>query len=375
MSTFLADGLHDLTTRPPGNAPLLDVLRTAAILLVFSTHFSGEFHGSASILALPFVYYGWTGVDLFFVLSGYLIGSQLWKELKTSGQIRIGRFLLRRGLRIWPLYYSVVLFLIAEVVFTGRPAGGLLADATFLSNYLHCQVGGGWSLSTEEQFYIVAPVCMFLLSRVVELRRLWIAPAAALAFTIGCRFLVIRSSHLDFRALQQSLYFPIHTHADGLAIGLLLAFVTTLYPEFFRSTRRLMLSMGVMTAVAVGLYAANRILFSYTSLGLIFGALTCLGISSIVLPRFVSWRGFFVMSRLSYGTYLNHFGLLPLLYSVMPGKLTAPGGPRYWLCYLLSLTACLLFATGTFLAIEYPFLALRSRWLARLRDRQLKAAG
>src|SRR5438874_2060458 len=69
----------DLKESPPGNLPCLDVLRSAAILLVLNLHV-GEFF-SSRVRNLPFVFYGWSGVDLFFVLSGFLIGEQLWKEL------------------------------------------------------------------------------------------------------------------------------------------------------------------------------------------------------------------------------------------------------------------------------------------------------
>ncbi|MGH9519122.1 MAG: acyltransferase family protein [Terriglobales bacterium] len=96
---YLRAALHDLNLPAPGNVPGLDALRTMAILLVVMVH-TQESVGSH----IPFVGAGWTGVDLFFVLSGYLIGRQLWKEAQT-GRIRIGRFLLRRGLRMWPLYF------------------------------------------------------------------------------------------------------------------------------------------------------------------------------------------------------------------------------------------------------------------------------
>src|SRR5580698_8313501 len=89
---LFSGGLRDLARPPRGNVPLLDVLRSVAILLVFSTHFSGEFNASERVLKYPFIYYGWSGVDLFFVLSGFLIGGQLWKEVKKNGQIRVGTF-------------------------------------------------------------------------------------------------------------------------------------------------------------------------------------------------------------------------------------------------------------------------------------------
>jgi peptidoglycan/LPS O-acetylase OafA/YrhL len=145
------DGLDDLIHPPATNVAALDVLRSAAILLVFTGHFVGVFQTSPAVRNFPVFRWGWTGVDLFFVLSGLLIGSQLWKELDRNGRIHVGHFLLRRGLRIWPLYYSFVI-LAAAGVFFGKNISVIWSDALFLSNYFPGRVSGGWSLSTEEQF-------------------------------------------------------------------------------------------------------------------------------------------------------------------------------------------------------------------------------
>jgi peptidoglycan/LPS O-acetylase OafA/YrhL len=373
---LLSGGLRDLTTRPRGNVPFLDVLRSLAILLVFTSHFAGEFHASAAVVKFPFVYYGWTGVDLFFVLSGFLIGSQLWKEVKQGGNVKVGAFLLRRGLRIWPLYFSFILMLLLEIAFLGRTSSGLLADATFLSNYFHCQVGGSWSLSTEEQFYILAPLSVYLIARRLKLRNFWVIPVAGLTILIISRALTIRFSALPYRALEQKLYFPIHTHADGLAVGLLLSWITVTHGGFLKSASRRLALASVMILCGAALYKLNSLLFDYTSLGLIFGAAACYGTSALKwMPAFVNWNGFYVLSRLSYGIYLNHFGVLPHLYSVF-GKWSVYGGtPAFWICYAASLLICLLVAGVTFCLIEHPFLVLRSRWLSGARDPKLALAG
>ena len=367
---LFSGGLRDLAQRPQGNVPLLDVLRSVAILLVFSTHFSGDFHASARVLKYPFVYYGWSGVDLFFVLSGFLIGGQLWKEVQKSGRIQVGTFLLRRGLRIWPLYFTFVLFVLGEVIFLGRDGSGLLADATFLSNYFHCQIGGGWSLSTEEQFYIVAPISVALLGRVLKVRHLWVVPAGGLMVPILSRAWIVRYSTLPFRELQQRLYFPFHTHSDGLAVGLFIAWLAILYPAFLKSPLRrfgLALSMAI---AAAALYAADRVVFDLTAVSLIFGGAVCYGAGNFAKSfRLLDWHGFYIVSRLSYGLYLNHFGILPHLYNVLGGLRLAGGDATYWLCYLISLAFCLAVAGVTFCLIEHPFLVLRSRWLTKTGER------
>src|SRR5262249_4481493 len=105
--------LRSLFVPPPGTFPSLDALRTAAIVLVIGNHLAV---GGAELAPSPawnftLFRYGWTGVDLFFVLSGFLIGRQLQRELQRTDSVKVPRFLLRRGLRIWPLYFAWVAFL------------------------------------------------------------------------------------------------------------------------------------------------------------------------------------------------------------------------------------------------------------------------
>jgi peptidoglycan/LPS O-acetylase OafA/YrhL len=78
----LQNGIYDLTHPPARNIVNLDILRSLAILLVFSGHFGAEFHASPALQKLPPLYFGWTGVDLFFVLSGYLIGKKFRRPVR-----------------------------------------------------------------------------------------------------------------------------------------------------------------------------------------------------------------------------------------------------------------------------------------------------
>jgi peptidoglycan/LPS O-acetylase OafA/YrhL len=107
-STLFSGSVSELLHPPASQIPFLDGLRSIAILLVISDHLSAKFvaaYGPNLYSRLPFVANGWIGVDLFFVLSGFFIGGQLWKERRDSGSVAVGRFILRRGFRIWPLYF------------------------------------------------------------------------------------------------------------------------------------------------------------------------------------------------------------------------------------------------------------------------------
>ncbi len=369
--------LRDLTHPPDGQNPALDVLRTCAILMVIAGHTltpmaSAQMTGGL-YSQLPFVRAGWTGVDLFFALSGYLIGRQLWRELGRTGRIEIGRFLVRRGLRIWPLYFAA-LALTVLVVEPGRHApADWLPDLLFVANYTGPQViHGGWSLCIEEQFYLLAPVILIL--TVSRLRTL----DAYRPYLIGLLVLlpVVRAVVVwrltatdpapEKMAFDQALYFPIHTHADGLVIGVLIANL--------EATGRLVRGgwLGRLWAVALawivagGLFVASSRVFNYTALGLIFGSTIgfCLTRAD-ALPGIVRARAFYVISRLSYGMYLNHQWMTWPVFEALrrvPGLSDHPavfGG-----VYLTALAAAsALLAVVTYCVIEFPFLRLRERVL------------
>ena len=362
---MLKEGIAGLLNRPDQNQPVLDVLRSIAILLVFGGHFAGTFQARDWVNALPVVHFGWTGVDLFFVLSGFLIGMQLLKELKRTGNIRIGRFLLRRGMRIWPLYYALILFLLVEIALVGRSPSGIVADTLYVSNYFHNQVGGGWSLSTEEQFYILAPLLLLVGFRVLKKERLWILPLAVVVCLNITRAIVIHHSSLPEADLRQKLYLPMYTHADGLAVGLLLAWGYVFRPAWLQSRTIRWLMAGALLCAGLGLYRVRPVLTNFTSLGLIYGAVTVLGLGlgSDQVHGILNWRGFYWISRLSYGMYLNHFGVLEHLGArLLPWRL-AHGEVAFWLCCGVVFVVSLGLAVLTYLLVEWPFLYLRDRWI------------
>ena len=314
---------------------------------------------------LPPIYFGWTGVDLFFVLSGYLIGTQIWRELQNTGSVELDRFLLRRGLRIWPLYFSFVFVIACEGIFLHRNIGGLWADATFLSNYFHHQVGGGWSLSTEEQFYILFPALILALIRLVPPKQMVWIPVAWLALLPVVRALMLRHfAGMPIAQIRDMMYSPIHTHSDGLAVGVLIAWVQVFKPDLLIGVARSTTAAIGSIALGAGLYVWNRDVFSSSSLGLIFGGMVLAALASAGRWSPLFARPFYVVSRLSYGVYLNHFGLLPILMKFL-GRRQGGGSLLFFVSYLLCLAACVAFAAITFVLIEDPFLELRDRWLKR----------
>jgi peptidoglycan/LPS O-acetylase OafA/YrhL len=372
-------GLAELWQRPRGQLPVLDALRAAAVLLVIGSHYTEEFAAryapvvaESRFRALPIFNWGWTGVDLFFVLSGYLIGRQLWRERLETGTVQFGRFILRRGFRIWPLYY----FMLLAYAVTGYLQVNAW-DLLFLSNYRWGGLSRGWSLSTEEQFYIIVPLLLIATRRI---RRpavyAWgmVGVLAAVWLSRWSRLQDLTAAGYAGRNLSDALYAPLHLHCEPLLAGLAIALATVVRPEWFRvgperrgvSKAGLAIFVGA-SALGIALRTLNKNIFPFTALGLVYGSLALwLMLDRSWVHRMASWRVFYPVSRLSYGMYLNHFYVLPgvTVWTVAVLRARGVSEPVWFFGGLLAgAVVSMLVAAVTFLLVERPFLLLRDRLL------------
>jgi len=377
--SLLRAGLRDLWIAPSSQIPALDALRTAAILMVITGHLSelgkAQFVRHAHFFDSSLFLFGWTGVDLFFVLSGFLIGGQLWKELKRSGTINVGKFILRRGFRIWPLYFLIVILSPAMTGTWSYKWG----DWAFLSNYVGGRVEGGWSLSTEEQFYILAPLAILAGSRLLRTRG-WVAVLlSSLAVVSLLRWWTARGllhAGASVANVKTTMYSPFHLHNEGLTIGLLIALVFVAAPAVFEKSpahRRWVWGAALAAcAIAVVLRTENGIVFPFLALALIYGTMVLLSLAlGSEHLRFLRVRPFYTLSRLSYGMYLNHFAVLRWIGPGIARAAKVIGGQSALsICLsLVAVVACSAsFAAVTFVLVEHPFLALRGRVLPSRRD-------
>ena len=211
----------------PEYKPELDGIRGIAILCVLATHAAVEHPGLGLGGYSRFVRYafspGWAGVDLFFVLSGFLITGILLSTKTSSNYFR--SFYARRCLRIWPIYYVTLLGFLA--VATAFPSLAVIISrpGTFLSSYfLYLQnvpvflwqgkigmlMGPFWSLAVEEQFYLVWPVLVLLLSE----RALGWVCAASFVAAIASRAYMVHIHPDDIRTVMLTT-----SRLDGLVIG------------------------------------------------------------------------------------------------------------------------------------------------------------
>jgi peptidoglycan/LPS O-acetylase OafA/YrhL len=308
----------------------LDGLRGLAILLVIVYHFSlqhpvfqghGAGYGSGALLQLAHA--GWMGVDLFFVLSGFLITGIL-VETRTN-QHYFRNFLARRFLRIWPLYYlTLIIFIVVLPRVLASPPVALIRmqhqQAWFWlygANWLMAREGGFnetsggyyWSLAVEEQFYLVWPLVVYKLSNQALLRTSMTLLAAALVSRLVLGFLGVGSG---------PLYTMTFTHWDGLAVGSALA-ICLRSPQLTAQVRRIApwaaiaALLGVLgVRLADGdffLWGRAMGLFGYTFVAVAFGALLFYalernpqaGFRGPLATRFMTQSG-----KLSYALYLVH---------------------------------------------------------------------
>ena len=366
-----------------GHIPALDGLRGCAILGVLLLHFTSALSapaGAPARLVKQAFSIGWTGVDLFFVLSGFLITGILADARQTPRRFRT--FYARRALRILPLYYGFILLLFALPPLLGARTyttsfAGQLPYWLYLQNFRPLTgpalefAAHLWSLAIEEQFYLVWPLLVFTLSRTAALRACLLCLAGAVAFRVASVFTVD-----DLR----TIYFLTPGRVDGLALGGAIALVMrgSGGPERLRRMAPAVLALSAALIAGAALLPAGfdpggvyMVTVGYTALALFFGAVLVLALDGgpPMLPRLLSGGVLRFFGRYSYGLYVVHVPLIVLgrLAGVTPD---AFAGTRWELPGLLGYVALMaaasiLVALASWHLYEKRFLRLKSRFAYR----------
>lgn len=224
----------------------LDVVRGLAILLAMGFHINRIDAGPvANVILAPGARIGWAGVDLFFVLSGFLIGGLILKEANVTGRFNYKRFLVRRILRLWPTLYT---FLLAMLLF-GFPARDFFWQiALHIQGYVPTKSATHlWSLAVEEQFYLLLALGFPLLANTFGWRRT--LPWVLVGVMAICPILRAVGPWLGFS--HRDIYELTHFRIDTLASGVFLAFVALQWPELFQRLLRERVLWAVVAAVGV----------------------------------------------------------------------------------------------------------------------------
>jgi len=369
--------------RRPRYWPALDGMRGIAVLLVVA------YHGERSLAPRG----GAIGVTMFFTLSGFLITTLLLRERATTGRIGLGRFYWRRALRLLPALVALVAVTCAYSAITGnfeRTLSGAVPVLLYVGNWMRTlrdSDGLGllehtWSLSVEEQFYLVWPLAVIGAAALVPKRRqaeavLALAVAGALASLVW-RLQLWDPAEPRWSAAR--LYNGTDAVADQLLVGAALAAGLAIWdrrraadprpdPGAGRSPGLFVVAgtLGAPLALAYLVFVA-RVHPGGDSLAndrryLEWGSLTFALAAAVVvlgatrapdawLPRLLSLPPLVAVGKVSYGIYLWHFPAILVVDQHLPD---APDATRAAAVLALTATTTL----GSWFLVERPFLALK----------------
>jgi peptidoglycan/LPS O-acetylase OafA/YrhL len=224
---------------PPARLASLDLLRAVAIALVLGRHALflmnwdlGRLPSGWRPIFEPWYRGGWIGVDLFFVLSGFLVAGLLFRDHRETGRLAVGRFLVRRAFKIYPNYYAMLAFtavVVSATVPGPFPIGPFVREALFVQNYLPAVWDHTWSLAVEEHFYLLLPLVLVALRAARPTNADPFRPLIAVYVIIALGALAWRSILAwrlpSFRHyLHADFLIPTHLRIDSLMLGAVLAY-------------------------------------------------------------------------------------------------------------------------------------------------------
>jgi peptidoglycan/LPS O-acetylase OafA/YrhL len=326
LSTAKNGGRHFRTIDFRDRFPALNGIRALAVTLVFLDHYAGGAHGGRFLNVLNAIRLrGWVGVDLFFVLSGFLITGILYDTRHDSHFFL--RFFARRSVRIFPVFYLVFAILLALTPFLHYEwrAGHTLFFVymgNFLANYdfsyyeiytashptFKAFIGHFWSLCVEEQFYLLWPVVVWLVRDRIKL--LWTATGLSfLALILRCLMVYLSTPELAERWIVRTLPFRMDTLLLGGVLALLLRGPNA--DRWQRFCRPILLVAGAL-ALAVTIFSPLYDSPWLLTIGLTFTAIASTGLVGSTLRtgspafRLFHLRPLHVLGKYSYGFYIFH---------------------------------------------------------------------
>lgn len=350
----------------------LDHLRALAITMVFFYHYQILFAGNPEWL-MHTAKFGWTGVDLFFVLSGFLISSQLFSKIKSGKEISLKEFYLKRFFRIIPAYWIVVAIYFCVPGFREREAlPSIFKFLTFTQNF-GLQIfdfgtfSHAWSLCVEEHFYLLLPLILILLQYTKLFKRSYWLLVVLFIFGVAIRYSIWEYFYLpEQEEWHKLIYYPTYNRIDGLLVGVSIAAIYQFRPLLWNK-----ISKFGNTLIVIGLliltgayficyeeqsYAASVFGFLVVALG--YGFL----VSGAISPTsfLYQWNSKITtfIAVLSYSIYLTHKGIIHITQQIaVMFNINIYSSLMIPICVI----SCILGAWILNLTIEKPFMKWRKR--------------
>ncbi|WP_254063257.1 acyltransferase [Rhodanobacter sp. L36] len=359
--------------------PGLDLLRAVAIVwvMLFHSYIVGGIGEHFAVLQDS----GWMGVDLFFVLSGYLIGSQLLKPLARGEPLHFGNFYLRRSFRVLPAYLVVLALYFLIPDFRESPGiQPLWQFLTYTVNLLidydhHKAFSHVWSLCVEEHFYLLFPLLAWWLMRKPSATKFISLGVAIVLAGMALRGFIwlhelapVQNADSDLFGLRyvQDIYYPTYTRLDGLLAGVSLAALEIFRPlawqRMQRSANTMLLPAGfALFGFAVWLFRDRTGLLPNVIGYPLLSAGMALLVAAASTPTcwLGRWRipGVEGLALISYSLYLIH----KAIFHLVEMALTPSIQQHALLTFAIYTVASLLAGTLLFFCAEQPFLRLRDR--------------
>ena len=355
----------------------LDLLRAVAIGLVLLSHYMGFVAHAPIFGAIGNV--GWAGVDLFFVLSGYLIGHQILAPMARGASFSLTTFFARRLLRTLPNYYVMLaVYLLAQSLLPHAPIVGsdTLPVWQFLSFTQNFTLAYGqtfshsWSLCIEEQFYVLMPLVALLIGATVpppwRVRAGWSVVVGAMVCGIAWRAAAWLIHGYD--GFAEQVYYATFSRADELLPGVAIAILRNCYPALFARLLRHgnALFVAGLVAVVATLYCIRTdwpSQFITTALGFSlvaasFSLLVCSALSPVCVLNRIRIPGASRLALWSYAVYLAHKPIFMMLNAELVRRHIDPANP---LCVMAVMAIGVAGGCLLFYCVETPFMRLRAR--------------
>ncbi len=357
----------------------LDILRGIAVLLILGRHLlfiPDALPVFVKGFFLAWREIGWIGVDLFFVLSGFLVSGLLFSEHQRVGKIRIARFLVRRGFKIYPAFYFFLSVSLLTSLFIDLPSGSTIqeftGEALFIQNYYGAVWNHTWSLAVEEHFYLILAG---LISVLIRIRPTAQNPFRFLPTIIGVTacFLFTLRVMISFRYAigDWNVVFPYtHLRIDSLFFGVWLAYLYHYQQDVLSILLRskpILITLACSTTILPLLFPLDKSRFMYSSgftlLYLGCGAILLLFLNSQFKRKEILLDYLEPLAKIgknSYSIYLWHMMVYHLSVKLCFPESNLMAFSLQAISYLLG--AIVVGSLSAYL-VEFPVLRMRERWI------------